>query len=229
MRASIKKLRLEPQWDLQLMALSNYAELKQSVIDHLERSDLSDRADDFIDLAEARHKRDIRIREMLTRADLAIAETDQYLTLPADFLDLKYFRIQVPTTTAGRGFLPDLAQVNIHELTQYSVKHEECPYRFSVHENIELQAPADQAYTAEIFYYVELTPLDGTNTINSLLTKAPDVYLYGALAASAPFLMHDERVVLWETLYKNAADALKISEQDNRRGGPLVSRVSSWR
>lgn len=204
----------------------DYAGLKQAVIDHLERDDLTDQVDTFIDLAESRHKREIRIREMLSRSTLAIAEDDIYLDLPSDFLDLKYLRIQNPDA-AGRTFLPDLRQVSIHEITNERVQTNRYPRHFAVHTQIELSAPSDQAYTAEIFYYQELTALSDSNTSNELLAKAEDVYLYSALSASAPFLMHDERISIWEALYTQARDGLNTSEQDNRRGGPLVSRVAN--
>lgn len=205
------------------MALDTYEGLKQAVIDHLERSDLTDHVDDFIDLAEARHKRDIRIREMLSRSTLAISADDQYIDLPADFLDLKYLRIQAPSS--NRGFLPDFRQISIDEMTQCSATVARCPRFFAVHAQIELDAPADQAYTGQIFYYVTPTALSDANASNVVLAKAPDVYLYAALSASAPFLMHDERVPLWESLYTNAAAKLNTSDQENSRGGLLIARV----
>ncbi len=79
----------------------------------------------------------------------------------------------------------------------------------------------------ELFYYAKLTPLDGTNTTNSLLTDAPDAYLYGALAASAPFLLNDERVQLWESLYTDVRDTLNGAEIESRHPGPLVSKVQN--
>lgn len=207
------------------MSLNSYDGLKQSIIDHLERDDLSSHVDDFIDLAEARHKDDVRIRAMLNRSTLSIAADDQYIDLFDDFLDLKYLRIQVPDSTSGRSFLPDLMQVTIDEITDRSQKHAACPRCFAVHSQIELHAPADQAYTAEVFYYSTLDPLDDSNSSNALLARAPGAYLYGALSAAAPFLMHDERVPLWEGLYASIVDKLNRAEQDNRRGGPLVARV----
>lgn len=210
------------------MSLTDYAGLKQAVIDHLERSDLSDHVDDFIDIAEARHKREIRIREALVRGSLSISENDRYLDLPANFLDLKYIRIIDPLS-GYREFLRDFSQVSIHELTLKSINGKDRPRWFSVHSQIELNCEADRAYTGDIFYYKALTPLSDSNASNELLAKAPDAYLYAALSASAPFLMHDERVVLWEGLYTQVRDSLTESEQDNRRGGPLVARVKRWR
>ena len=42
------------------MAISTYAELKTSIANWLDRSDLTDVIPDFIALAETRHKRDFR-------------------------------------------------------------------------------------------------------------------------------------------------------------------------
>ena len=210
------------------MSLVDYAGLKQSVIDHLERDDLSTFVDDFIDLAEARHKTEVRIREMLARSTLAIAADDQYVDLPSDFLDLKYLRLQVPSTTTGQSFLP-FEQLSIHELSCESVKDAAPPRFFSVAAQIELQSPADQAYTSEIFYYQEPTALSDSNTTNVVLTKSPGLYLYAALSASAPFLMHDERIPVWESMYIQIRDSLNRSEQENRRGGPLIAKAHGTR
>ena len=48
------------------MALDTYANLKTEIANYLNRSDLTEHLDTFIDLAEARHSRDLRVREMET-------------------------------------------------------------------------------------------------------------------------------------------------------------------
>jgi len=207
------------------MALDTYVNLKMEIAGWLDRDDLSDYIDTFIDLAEARHAREIRVREMLTRETLAISTDDRYVALPADFLDLKYLRVQTPATTVGRRYFPDLDQCTIDRLTQMSVNEANRPSAYSVHEEIEFNCPADQDYTGEIFYYVQFDALSDSVASNDLLTKAPDAYLYGALAASAPFLMNDERVQLWESLYASARDGLNSAAIQNRHGGPLVAKL----
>ena len=207
------------------MALDSYSGLKQSIIDHLDRDDLTNFVDDFIDIAEGRHKREIRIREMLSLATLAITDGDRLVDLPTDFIDLKYFRILNPDTSSYRRYLPKLTQLNEHELTGLSTNREQRPQHFAVHEQIEFDSEADQDYTGEVLYYVGLTALSDSNTSNSLLTKAPDVYLYGALAASAPFLLNDERISTWETLYTTARDDLNRYERKSIRTGPQVARA----
>lgn len=211
------------------MAISTYNELQSGIGNWLERDDLTARIPEFIALAEARHKREVRIREMLTRADLSISDGDRYVDLPADFLDHKYLRIRVPNNMAVRGsrrYFPDLLELNVHEMTQQSTNDERRPCNYVIHEQIEFDSEADQDYDGELFYYVELDALSDTNATNALLTRAPDVYLYAALSESAPFLMHDERIQVWEAKYAAARDTLNRSQSESRRGGPLVSRVS---
>lgn len=211
------------------MALDTYANLKQSIIDHLNRDDLTGYVDDFIDIAEGRHQRDIRIREMLVRADLPITDGDRYIDLPSDFLDLKQLRLQSTVTTSGRRYYPHFDQLSETELTHNSTNTPSTPRYYSVHEQIELNTEADQDYTAEILYYVPFTPLGDANTTNVLLTRAPDVYLYGALSASAPYLMEDERIGVWESLYVSGYEALNTTSRRSIRGGPQRARAPGVR
>tara|TARA_R110000824_G_scaffold298062_1_gene486309 strand:- start:2440 stop:3288 length:849 start_codon:yes stop_codon:yes gene_type:complete len=57
------------------MSLDSYANLKLEIADHLERDDLTSQIDTFIDLAESRHKREVRIKEMMTRTFLLSSDT----------------------------------------------------------------------------------------------------------------------------------------------------------
>lgn len=205
------------------MSLEDYDGLKQSIEDHLDDA-LSGQIDDFIDLAEARHKREIRIRDMLSKDPITISEGDRAIALPADFLDHKYFRI-LTTSGSVRRYFPDLEQVANHVLTQRSVNAKRRPSVYAIHTEIEFDSESDKDYSAEHFYYVKLTPLSDTDQTNALLDLAPDVYLYAALLASAPFLINDERLATWEKLYVGARDSLNRSQWESKRGGPLISRV----
>ena len=207
------------------MAIGTYTELQTAVANWLDRSDLTSRIPEFIQLGEARIKREVRTREMLVRDDLAVADTARYVSLPSDFLEAKYLRLKIPTVTTGRRYYADLTELSIHELSIRSVNDERTPQYFAVHEQLEFDSAADQAYTAEIYYYGAITALATTAT-NTLLTRAPDIYLYSALSEAAPFLLADERVPVWEHKYTTARDWLNKSQLASRRGGPLVSRVA---
>ena len=219
-----------------MATITTYDELKTGIKDWLDRSDLDDYVDTFIDLAEARFKREIRIRETLqVNAAITISEDDRTIDIASNttrFLDHKYLRLLVPDGTLGRRFMPNFQETTLHEMTNYSINEQKCPEWYTVWPDgtvIELDAPADQDYTAELFYYQELVALDDTNTTNALLDRAPDAYLWGSLAATAPFLQNDERVNLWETLYGTVRDDLSISEREMNRGGPLIARVGGRR
>lgn len=197
------------------MSLDTYAGLKQEIADTLDRDDLTSFIDSFIDLAEARHQREIRIREMIVRATVSAA--DRYLALPTGFLQMSMLRLLTNPVTV-------LAEVSLHEMNRRRQETTGKPIFFTVHEEIEFDRSPDQSYTAEMIYHAKLTALSDTNTSNALLTRAPDAYLYGALGAAAPFLSDDERLTVWAQLYQSAVDALNV--MDRRRAGPLVSRVA---
>lgn len=197
------------------MALDSFANLKTSIAAHLDRDDLTDHIPDFITLAETRHKRDIRIREMLDRASLTV--DDRYVNLPTGFLEAQTIRLLTDPVTP-------LSMISADEMSRRRRSGTGKPAYYTIHEQIEFDVDTDQSYSGEIVYYKELTALSNANTSNALLVRAPDAYLYGALSASAPFLMNDERLQIWNSLYRLAVDGLSASSKQGRYVGPLISR-----
>ena len=78
----------------------------------------------------------------------------------------------------------------------------------------------DAANTLQINHYKKLTALSDSNATNDILTNYPELYLYGALAESAPFLMQDERLDTWAGLYK---EALKNANESSSKGSTTSS------
>lgn len=198
------------------MAISTYSELKTAIADHLDRDDLTSQIDNFIDLAETRHKRDIRIREMITR--LAVTVDDRYIDAPAGYLEALSFRLLTDPVSL-------LSYVTPESINDYRSETNGKPKFFTVHAQIELDKFPDASYSGEILYFKSLTALSDDNTTNSLLTRAPDAYLYGALLASAPYLLNDERIETWGSFYKSAVEGLTNARRQERTVGKLVSRV----
>ena len=197
------------------MAVDSYSSLKTAIASHLDRDDLTSQIDDFIDLAEARHRREIRIREMLSRDPLSIG--DRHVDLPTGYLEAMTLRILTDPVTV-------LSELNLHEMNRLRRETTGKPQYFTIHETLEFDVSPDQTYSGEVVFYKALTALSDSNTSNALLVRAPDAYLYGALTASAPFLMHDERVQVWESFYSSVKEGLMARK--DLRIGPLVSRVS---
>lgn len=206
------------------MALDDYDGLKASLTDWLIRPELTSQLDDFIDIAEARHRREIRFRDMLVREPITIdARLIDLPTAPADrtFLEAAYLRIL--TDEAGNDVpVFRVNQVGWDVMTdRMEPSATERPEYFTVHDKIEFNVTPDQTYGGEILYYASLTGLDNTNTMNALLTQAPDVYLWACLLAAAPFLMNDERIPVWVELYKDASEAFNRRARRSMNAGPI--------
>jgi len=199
------------------MGLSTYADLKTAIGAHLDRSDLSSYLDDFIDVAEAMHQRDIRIREMIQRD--AISIDDRQESVPSGTLEIISLRLLTTPVTV-------LTYVNPHEMNRLRAEITGKPTYFTIHEEIEFDVEPAETYSGEIIYYKAITALSSGDTTNALLTKAPDLYLYGSLLAAAPFLMADQRIQVWGGLYKSGVEALNARARQARVVGPLVSRVA---
>lgn len=205
------------------MALNNYSALQAVIADYLDRPDLTNQIVDFITLAEARHRRDIRNIDMVIRSQIAlIPEVDVYLSLPQSFLEMRSMRLLTDPISILQSLPPE-------KLTEARGLHWEGTYGqpryYTVNEEIEFDIVPDEAYTVEMVYYAWYAPLSNAAPQNALLLKNPDAYLYAALTAAEPFLVHDERVQLWEAGYQQAVEGIKSGERRRRHGVPLVARV----
>jgi hypothetical protein len=199
------------------MGLSTYADLKTALAAHLNRSDLTSYLDDFIDVAEAMHQRDIRIREMIQRD--AISIDDRQESVPSGTLEIISLRLLTTPVTV-------LQYVNLHEMNRLRAEITGKPVYFTIHEEIEFDVEPAETYSGEIIYYKSLTALSSGDTSNALLVKAPDLYLYASLMAAAPFLGADERIQVWGSFYKSGVAAVNDRARAARVVGPLISRVA---
>ena len=90
----------------------------------------------------------------------------------------------------------------------------------------ELAPTPNAVCTIEMVYRANLPPLATAGT-NWLLTAAPDLYLYGALVESAPYLKEDARLQTWGQLFANARDALNLLGLTSTfNSGPMTVRTS---
>jgi hypothetical protein len=198
------------------VALDSYSNLKAAIANHLDRDDLTPYVDDFIDLAEARHRRDIRLRELITRA--AITVDNRYVNFPTGYLEGISFRLLTDPVTRLQFLPPEDMAMERSETTGKPGFYTVLGSQF------EFNKAPDSAYSGEILYHKAPTALSDSNTSNEILVRAPDAYLYGCLLASAPFLQNDERIQVWAGLYASAVEALKQAARQDRYSGRLTSR-----
>jgi hypothetical protein len=199
------------------VSLDSYSNLKTAIQAHIDRTDLSSYVDDWIDIAEAWHARDIRIREMIARDDITI--DDRQESVPSRVLEVISLRLLTTPVTV-------LQYVNPHEMNRVRQEVTGRPAYFTIHEEIEFDVEPAESYSGEIISYKSVVALSSGDPSNAILVKAPDLYLYGSLLAAAPFLMADERIAVWGTLYKSGVEALNARARQSRVVGPLVSRVA---
>lgn len=190
------------------MALTTYSALTSAIEDFLLRPDLTSVIPTFVELAEARLNRDLRVRQMVKRSQASV--DTQYTLLPSDFLEAQNFEIVSVSPTYS------LEPVTLQTVDRVRSARA-APGRPKVYAvygtTIEVAPAPDAAYTAELIYYGKIPSLSEINTSNWLLLQAPDVYLYGALLHSAPYLRDDERITLWAGLYNESVAALKLNNE----------------
>ena len=195
------------------MALDTYDNLKSEIASFLNRDDLTANIDTFIDLAETRHARDLRIREMeaVSTSITTVAGTQSY-DLPTGYLELRYAMLQTSPYTMLQYMTPaDFFRVyNEGEGTGMPV------YYTIVGKKIYLGHSPDSANVLELGFFQRATALSSSNTTNDILTNFPDLYLYGSLAETSPFLMQDERLPVWSSLYKEGVRTANESAQRGR-------------
>lgn len=201
------------------MALATYSDLRSAVADWLARTDLTDRIVDFITLAEARINRELRCREMVTEAS---GTTDvQDITIPSDFVETVKLVLDTATDEPLEYRPVEDSELRVAGSTSGQ------PLMFSVlGQSIRLYPSPDGEYTYTLHYYAKVTSLSDDHPTNWLLTKAPDLYLFGALVEASPFLLDDARVGLWESKFQAAKRSLHAAEaRAKRTSGPRRMRV----
>lgn len=195
------------------MALDTYDNLKSEIASFLNRDDLTANIDTFIDLAESRHARDLRIREMET-VDISIttvAGTQAY-DLPTGYLELRYAMLRTSPYT----MLQYMSPADFFRVYNDGQGNGAPIYYTIVGKQIYLGNTPDSANVLELGLFKRVTALSSSNTTNDILTNFPDLYLYGSLAETSPFLMQDERLQVWSALYKESVKTANDSAQRGR-------------
>lgn len=193
------------------MDLSTYNGLKAAVAEYLNREDLTAQIPVFVALAETKFNRDIRVLDMmkLTRADV----DDGFFSLPADYLQTHTLRLVTPSN-AKLEFV-SLAEMNEHRIGSSSTR---TPGRYTMVGNKFMLEPSPATeITLELAYFAKTPALSATNPTNWLLTRHPDLYLYGTLLEAEPFLKNDERTAVWDAGRQAGLEAVRMEDERARR------------
>lgn len=202
------------------MAIGTYSELKTAIANWLNRTDLTDRIPEFIDLAEARMKRDGRLRvgQSVIRATLSVSS--QFTTLPADFVRMINMEYDDDPVVP----MVPLSPQQMDEVRAQDLSGDPKYYCVLGNGSIEVLPVQSSAASCPIMYYSGPLPLSESNPTNWLFEAAPDIYLYAAKIEACLYQHEDERAALFEGLYNQRCEEFRMSSEEDQSGGPLTVR-----
>lgn len=208
----------------------DYASLQAAVIEYLARNQdatLIARIPTFIQLAEAKFNRQLFVRQMEQRSTALVdtaSDEPEFISLPGDFQSMRRVRLSSMT---GKPCLEFKSGTQIDEYRFGTSNVAGQPRYFTVFgDEIEIAPTPDAAYTIEMIYRKNIPPL-ASNDPNWLLTLAPDLYLYGALLESAPYIKEDGRIQTWGLGLAAALNELNnLGLTSTFNAGPMTVRVS---
>lgn len=201
------------------MTISNNATLITAITNWLKRDDLSANIPDFIQMYEAQMNRELLLMEpphlSLEQTQTGTLTTNT-LALPAGYTGTKRLRLinggdyHILTYKAP-------SQTAIYQCTGDPL------YYTTIAGNLEIVAPPDGSYSYEWVYDANIPSI--TLGSNWVIANAPDLYLYGSLLHSAPFLKNDTRIATWSAIYgKLLADVEQANTKNRQSGSPLQMR-----
>jgi hypothetical protein len=196
-----------------------YSTLQTTVMDYLDRTDLSGVLPTFIELAEAKLKRRLRHWKMEKRATANTVASQRTLELPTDFIEMRHLKLNTDPYTVLEYLSPAV-------LNFASTLTDRPAYYSVVGDEIVFEPTPDAVYEVEMYYYA-LPALSSTNTSNWLLEKYPDIYIYGTLLEAEVYLMNDPRLPIWKMAFDEGIQQLNKEARITRAAGaPLIQRVS---
>lgn len=203
------------------MALDSYSNLKTAIASWLSRTDMTAAVPDFITLCEMQMNKELRCQKMIVRAQATV--THEYEDLPSDYLEM--LAIQIPSTGSAAPIALEYVSAQNFNARTNQFSPGQSQFYTIVGSQIRFGPPPSSGTLVEMDYYAQIPPLSSLNASNWLLVEAPEIYLFGSLCQSAPFLRDDSRLTVWSTLYETGVSSLNDSSSAaTHAAGPLRSR-----
>ena len=190
------------------MAFTNYTSFVTTVENYLARSDLTSVIPDFIELAQERLSRDLRVQEMLKVSTATTTGGDATIGFPADFLELREIHIEGNPVYTLEFQTPDKFFRNGKTSTSGVPE-----YFTMLGAEFQFAPTPDGTQTVQILYYAKPTFIDTSNASNVYLAYFPDALLYATLAEAQPYLMNDERIAIWASMYDRAIANIRENDK----------------
>lgn len=202
------------------MAIDTFDNLVKSVVDWSHRKNLGLLIPDFIKLAETEMYNNegwqLEIRDMET---VTTAPTSGlYLELPPGFEKARSVQLQT-----GHGLVDVKYQAPEQLLRQPTPGQ---PRFFTIVGNeIEFNRVPDTAYNIQIQYYKRPDPITSANQTNSVLTKHPNIYLFGTLHQAFSYLQDSEQAVFYFAKVQSVIRGANKANKKARYGPAPYARI----
>lgn len=207
-----------------MAVITDNGTLRTAVGEYLARDQdntLLARVPTFIQLFEAKMNRTLFMPQMETRSTTTVdtsSDEPEFISLPVDFQTMRRIRL---SGVAGKPPLSFLSgtQIDSKRYARDNVAGQPTHYAI-IGTELELYPTPGEDYALEMVYRANIPPLSANST-NWLLTLAPDLYLYGALMESAPYIKEDGRIQTWGFGYSTAlGDLNSLGAQQSFASGP---------
>lgn len=202
------------------MAITTYAELKTAVSNFLARTDLTDRIPEFISLAEARMSRELNTRSQEKRSTADTVSGNEFISLPSELRKIRLVKLNTDPIT-----VLDYASPTDFYTTYGSSGGGRPKYYTVIGAEIVLRPIPDSVYTVELVYGEDIAALSDVTTTNTILTRHPDLYLYGSLSAAYIYLMDEARAAQYDGLFSRAMDEINQSNEKAFHSGALTMKT----
>lgn len=204
------------------MALDTLTGLKNSIADWLGQDTLTDKIPAFIDIAEWRISRKIRIRAMELHSSTTITAGDTFVIVPDRFLGIRGIYIDGDPQYKLEFATPE----QMNDVANTAGR----PKFFNVSgERIRFPGASDATYTIKMNYYARFAPLTNAAPSNWLSENYPLVLLYGALHAAAEYIHDEEQIARWGAAFERALQELQDSDKEERYGPAPVMKTEGHR
>jgi len=191
-------------------SITNYTTLQTYIATLLARegdTDVTDWIPDFIQLCETDLNLNLRAREMITTVNINPSAVNKYVSLPTGFLEHISFSDQ------NGDPLEEESMERIERL-RYASGNGNIEY-YAITNQIEFERTGNASHNYPMTYFKELDL--ATDTTNDILTKYPNLYVYGSCLHAAPFLHDDKRIQVWSAYISQTIKDLNKRARKNKR------------
>lgn len=203
------------------MPFSTFSELKQEIISYTHRSDLDNKIQDFITLAEKEmfnNPEELLQNKFLEKTSTASTSiVSRFLALPPEFEIMRGIRFDI---TDESDFLSYRAP---QQMRRYDTSGRPLFYTI-IGTQIEFDRVPDEVLTIEIQYKATALALTEAAPTNTLLTNNPEVYLYGALYRAFRFAQDRESAETYKNDFYGAIKGANKSAKASQFGTAPVMR-----